>query len=69
MSVTKLEAILHLYTRKLISEEKSYRLAESRNLTEEEKAELKEKIELIKNPPVAEIEYETPATTTTEGGE
>jgi len=68
MKVTKLEAILHLYTRKLISEEKAYRLAESRNLTEEEKAELKEKIELIKNPPVTEID-ETPETTTTEGGE
>lgn len=60
--MTKVEAILHLYRRGMITEAKAYALAKSRHLTNAEIEELRRQIELIKNPPVEEEEPEEETT-------
>lgn len=64
--MTKLEAILHLYRTRKITEEKAYQYAESRNLPATEKAELKAEIEKIKNSESDPIVEEAAEVTTDE---
>lgn len=51
--MNELEAIVHLYKRKMISEEKAYKIANSKGIPE---SEIKSQIESIKNPPVPKEE-------------